>query len=159
MFSRLKIGAEIKQNKPKEKITMKQKSNEKKSTHSGVRAARSISTKIARDCEVGETLKIAGILRRVDVVNTVYGPQPQFSGDFVAEYRGERFAAKKAYLPAAAAELLESADLSQGQAQFCFVIKKVASERTKQGYAWSVEVPLAPEVSASPALALLDYSD
>jgi hypothetical protein len=138
---------------------MKNKNKVENNEQSKVFSARSISTKLAKDCEIGESIKIAGIVKRVEIVTTPYGQQPRFIGEFVAEYRGQKFAARKAFLPAAAAELLEGADLDDGQARFCFVIKKVASDRTKQGYAWAVEVPLAPEVTASPALELLEYSN
>jgi hypothetical protein len=138
---------------------MKKQNKAQNNEQSKVFSARSISTKLAKDCEIGESIKIAGIVKRVEIVTTQFGQQPKFLGDFVAEFRGQKFAARKAYLPAAAAELLEGADLDEGQARFCFIISKVASDKTKQGYAWSVEVPLAPEVTASPALELLEYSN
>jgi hypothetical protein len=137
------------------KTTKKNTNNNE--TQSGISAARSISTKIAAAAEIGEVMLVGGIVRKIESVTTQYGTQSQFVGDFVAEFRGMKYAAKRCYLPKAAAELLESADLEQGECKFAFVIKKSPSTKTKQGYTWDVQVPLAPQVSASPALELLEY--
>jgi hypothetical protein len=122
----------------------------------GVRAVVSISTKLAKNAAIGEPLKIAGMVKKVEKITTPYGEQSRFVGEFAAEIAGQKFQSRKCYLPSCAAELLESADLENGQAQFALVIKKMSSDKTKQGYVWSVEAPMTPQVVASPALALLE---
>jgi hypothetical protein len=122
----------------------------------GVRAVTSISTRLAKDADIGVPLKIGGIVRKIEKIATPFGEQSRFVGEFAAEIEGEKFQSRKCYLPASASELLEGADLENGQAQFAIVIKKAKSDKTKQGYVWSVEAPLTPHVVASPALALLE---
>jgi hypothetical protein len=155
LFSCLKIEAENKQITQGENTMKTTKKNADKPA--GNYALRSISTKIAAEADIGEPLMIGGIVRKKDVVSTVYGTQTVFSGEFCAEFRGDVYSARKCYLPQAASEILESADLSEGQAKFAFIISKKASDRTKQGYVWDVQIPLAPKAVASPALELLEY--
>lgn len=118
-----------------------------------------ISTKLLKKLEIGEKATIKGRVKDATVTTTQFGSQHKFRGEFGAELPdGTKYFARSCYLPANFADMIAEAHAeANGQpVEFIVEIGKVESDKTKQGYVWSINPKKSPVMASTPAIFLLE---
>lgn len=131
---------------------------------SQIKIEKKISNKLFKDIAIGESVRIAGVLRSFEEGEGSYGTFQRFRGSFaVALPSGEIYKSGILYLPEIGANLLseslisavDSAGDSFAGMEFALDLVKSEDEKSATGYRWSIVPVVAPSVSSDAALRLL----
>jgi hypothetical protein len=132
-----------------------------------VSTVKGIKNSLFADLEIGQSVRVAGVIRQIATKSGNYGDYTQFKGEFaLRNHKGELFKAGTLYLPEVASDILRNGFISASEAagegvfpkvEFKFDLSKVADDdkRNARGYKWAVETLMEAAPESDRVLALL----
>lgn len=119
---------------------------------STVSHVKAIKNSLFKDLKIGESVKVAGIIRGVQSKEGQYGSYEEFKGDFACQHNGIVYRGTKLFLPAVAADVLKNqyldvlensgtADSTKLKIEFKIVLTKSPDDSPKnaQKFQWVFE--------------------